>query len=57
MSEKKEAANWLLTNVPDDIRRIVAEYKAKKKKDCGCRFGNSQAIYNLVRKAHSLQNS
>lgn len=57
MSEKKEAANWLLTNVPEDIRRIVAEYKAKKKKDCGCRFGNSQAIYNLVRKAHSLQNS
>jgi hypothetical protein len=57
MAEKENAKNWLLTNVPEDIRQIVSDYKTKKKKDCGCRFGNSQAIYNLLRKVNAKENA
>lgn len=56
MNDKKKASNWLLTNIPDDIKSIVYAYKEKKKTDCGCRFGNSQAIYSLIRKANAQHN-
>jgi len=54
MSKRSDAKDWLLTNVPPDIKKIVEDYKDTKAKRCGCRFGNSQAIYSLLRKANKL---
>lgn len=55
MAEAKNANNLLLVNVPDDIKEIIEQYKKRKRVECGCRIGNSQAIFNMLRKLRILQ--
>lgn len=59
MDEMKssKSSNWLLTNVPEDIKKIVSIQQEKKNRECGCRYGRAQAIYNLLRKLTSENKS
>lgn len=57
MSTEKNAGNILLQKVPDDVKVMIEDYKKKKKEECGCRFGNSQAIFNMLRKLRILQSA
>lgn len=52
MENKEKVINWLLTDVPADIEKLITEQQKKKKEDCGCKYGRSQAIYSLLRKAY-----
>jgi hypothetical protein len=56
MGDDKKKKNLLLVDVPDDIVVILEAYKKKKADECGCRFGNSQAVYNMLRKYRILVN-
>lgn len=51
------AGNILLQKVPDDVKQMIDAYKQKKKDECGCRFGNSQAVFNMLRKLRILQSA
>lgn len=55
MEETKNAKNLLLVNVPEDVKEIIEQYKKRKRLECGCRIGNSQAIFNMLRKLRILQ--
>lgn len=55
MAETKNANNLLLVNVPEDVKEIIEQYKRRKRSECGCRIGNSQAIFNMLRKLKILQ--
>ena len=57
MTENKNANNLLLVNVPEDVKEIIEQYKKRKRLECGCRIGNSQAIFNMLRKLKLLQAS
>lgn len=55
MQDEKKRSSWLLTDVPEDIKKIVRDQQEKKKNECGCRYGRGQAIYNLLRKAYGAK--
>jgi hypothetical protein len=56
-TKTKGTGNILLQKVPDDVKDMIDNYKTKKKEECGCRFGNSQAVYNMLRKYRILQSA
>lgn len=56
MSGDKKRLNMLLVGVPEDVQDIIEEYKKRKKDECGCRFGNSQAVFNMLRKLRIMKN-
>jgi hypothetical protein len=53
--ETKRGKSWLLTKIPADIVTIVREHQAKKMKECNCRYGVGQTIFNLLRKAYGQE--
>lgn len=56
MGDKSKSSNMLLVDVPDDVKEIIEGYKKKKNDDCGCKVGNSQAVFNMLRKYRILNN-
>ena len=56
-NKTERTGNILLQKVPDDVKDMIEAYKKKKKEECGCRFGNSQAVYNMIRKLRILQSA
>lgn len=53
---KEKSKKWLLTNIPEDIIKIVRDHQTTKMRDCNCRYGVGQAIFHLLRKAYGKQN-
>lgn len=56
-NKNERTGNILLQKVPDDVKDMIDNYKKKKKEECGCRVGNSQAVYNMLRKYRILQSA
>lgn len=55
MEEITKSRKWLLENVPDDVAHLVTAYQKSKKKDCGCRYSRSQAIFSMIKKAYKTE--
>lgn len=55
MPNTQKTTKWLLTNVPEDIIIMVRDYQTKKMKECNCRFGVGQSIFNLLRKGRQSE--
>jgi hypothetical protein len=56
MDNTAKPRKWLLENVPDDVVELVTAYQKSKKKDCGCRYSRSQAIFSMIKKAYKGEN-